>query len=465
MSQVRVIQSMKSDPTWFQEKAPVPMQPDEKGQEMELLMVYRDIPYQTVTGFGGALTEASAMNYHDMDESQKQAFLRDCFSPEGLNYNSGRIHIGACDFSRGLYSYCDTPDDTELKTFSIDCDRPYTLPFLQDIKAFRGEELPLLASPWSPPAWMKTNGDMLHGGKLKKEYYGVYAQYIVKFLTAYEKEGLPVERLTIQNEPKAVQIWESCIYTAEEEREFLCEYLRPALDQAGWTGKVLIWDHNKERVYTRVKTILEDPRARKAVGGIAFHWYSGDHFDNLRLVREQYPEFELVFTEGCIELNGGTSMSQKAVGDGGAISTSQSPWEFGECYAYDMIGDFNNGMSGFLDWNVLLDERGGMNHVDNFCGAPLIYDHNEKKLLRQSSYCFIRHMSAYVPAGSRVVAHSCYRGDISVATFLTPEEKLVAVVLNQQEEDVSFVLNDVSNNTLAPITVPGKSITTLIVEE
>ena len=138
---------MKSDPKWFQEKAPVPMQPDEKGQEWDFFMVYRDIPYQTVTGFGGALTEASAMNYHDMDESQKQAFLQLFLAPEGLNYDRGRIHIGACDFSRGLYSYCDTPGDTELKTFTMTATGRIRCRFCRILKHSAGKNYPCWLRP------------------------------------------------------------------------------------------------------------------------------------------------------------------------------------------------------------------------------------------------------------------------------------------------------------------------------
>ena len=303
------------------------------------------------------------------------------------------------------------------------------------------------------------------GGSLKKEYYGVFADYLVKYVQAYRQQGIEISMLTVQNEAKAIQRWESCVYTAEQEQKFVVDYLYPALKKAGLEDvKIIIWDHNKERVFTRARTILSNETANQAVSGIAFHWYSGDHFENLELCREQFPDKDLLFTEGCVELTTAeTSMAVKAAESGGKLdSVSKAPWEFGECYAHDMMGNFNHGMTAFLDWNLLLDTQGGPNHVNNFCSAPIICDAKNNEFYLQPSYCFIAHMSRYIPVGSKRIAHSSYTSDLEVSTFLTPEQKTVVVVLNKNEKDIPFCLKDEVSNSIADFVSPAKSISTLI---
>jgi glucosylceramidase len=208
---------------------------------------------------------------------------------------------------------------------------------------------------------MKDNNDMLHGGKLKPEFYQSWANYFTKFIRAYEGEGIPIWGISIQNEPMATQKWESCIYSAEEERDFLKKYLGPTLKREGLSSrKVIAWDHNRDLIYQRASTILRDPEAAKFVWGIGFHWYepwSGGEpmFDNVRLVNETFPDKNLIFTEGCVDSFDAQKISE---------------WKFGEQYGRSMINDFNNGTVGWTDWNVLLDEQGGPNHVGNFCFAP-----------------------------------------------------------------------------------------------
>ncbi|MDF2614659.1 MAG: srfJ [Clostridia bacterium] len=465
MNKIKVIESTKYSKDWFKEWDPITMQKDVNEEEMKLLMVYSDITYQSIEGFGGAFTQASAYNYSKMNEILKKEILESYFSPNGLNYNIGRTHIGSCDFSFGQFSYCDKEGDFSLDTFDISCDKDYLIPFIKDAYTYKGLDIPLMASPWSPPAWMKTNHNMLSGGSLKEDCYEVWADYLVKYLLAYRNEGIHINRITIQNEPKAVQIWESCIYTALQEKNFLCHYLYPALKKAELEDiKIVIWDHNKERIFERARTILSDPKAQEAVYGIAFHWYSGDHFENLRLCKEYFPDKELIFTEGCVELTSTTtSMAQKALESvGGDNVVSQSPWEFGECYAHDMIGNFNNGMSTFLDWNLLLDVQGGPNHVANYCSAPIICDYENQRLLLQSSYCFIGHFSKYIPVGSKRIAHSLYTNDLMASCFITPDNQKVVVVLNKQDKAINFMLKDVVQDTIAEVHCAAKSILTLI---
>ena len=340
---------------------------------MQLLQVYTDIRDQTFQGFGGAFTQAAAETFFSMDEVDQGRVMDMLFGLEGLDYTCGRVAVGACDFSEGNYAYS-VSEQTFLDDFSVACDEKQILPLLRLAKQ-RYPQLRLLASPWSPPAWMKTTGEMCRGGRLRPECYDSYAEYLVRFLKAYEQAGVPIEYLTVQNEPEAVQTWESCLYTAEQEQQFIREHLMPALRRNGIICKLLVWDHNKEKAFTRAHEIFSDASVRDMVAGIAFHWYSGDHFENIALCRRMYPEKELVFTEGCVELTvSNTVMAMRATQGEGESTAVHGEWRYGECYGHDIIGNLNAGMNWSLDWNLLLDEKGGPNHVGNYCSAPLIYD-------------------------------------------------------------------------------------------
>ena len=224
----------------------------------------------------------------------------------GIGYTLARTNIQSCDFSGGSYSYV-ADNDKDLKTFSVQHDEQYRIPFIKQAIAAAGGKLTMYVSPWSPPAWMKDNHNVLNGGRLLPDYRQAWANFYVKFINAYEKEGIPVWGLSVQNEPMAKQSWESCIYTAEDERDFIKNFLGPTLHKSGMAQKILIaWDHNRDLVYQRASTILHDPEAAKYVWGIGYHWYetwtgSDMQFDNIKRVHEAFPEKNLIFTEGCVE--------------------------------------------------------------------------------------------------------------------------------------------------------------------
>lgn len=283
---------------------------------------------------------------------------------KGIGYALARISIHSCDFSSESYTYV-AANDKDLKTFSIAHDRQFRIPLIKKAIAAAGGELLIFASPWSPPAFMKDNKDMLYGGKLLPEFYQSWARYYTKFIKAYENEGIPIWGITIQNEPMATQTWESCIYTAVEERDFLKNYLGPIMKQEGLGDKkIIVWDHNRDLICQRVNTIFEDPEASKYAWGIGFHWYEDwvgaePMYDNVSKVAESFPDKKLLFTEGCVA----DFEPQKL-----------QFWPNAKRYGKSMIQDFNRGTVGWTDWNILLDEIGGPNHVKNFCFAPIHAD-------------------------------------------------------------------------------------------
>jgi len=317
--------------------------------------------FQEFLGIGGAITDASAEVFSTLNEQQQNQFLQAYFGENGINYNIIRTSIHSSDFGLGSHTYIDE-GDSELNTFSIAKDKEKRIPLIKKAIELIKDDLVFYASPWSPPAFMKSNKSMLQGGKLLPEYRQAWAVYYAKFIKAYEKEGIPVWGLTIQNEPMAVQRWESCIYTAEEERDFLKNYLGPTLEKEGLGDKkIIVWDHNRDLISERANTIFEDKDAAKYAWGIGFHWYETwtgglPKYDNLKNINESFPAKNMMFTEGCQE---------------GFDTERLHYWPNAERYGSSMINDFNSGVVGWTDWNILLDERGGPNHVQNFCFAPV----------------------------------------------------------------------------------------------
>ena len=408
---------------------------------MRVIKIYPDIKRQEILGFGGAFTEASAYVWSRMSKQQQEKILELYFGESGNKYNFCRCHIQSCDFSLGNRAYVE-PGDSGLKTFSIDGDKKYIIPF---VKAALGKnpEMELMASPWSPPAFMKDTNNM-NTGSLLKEYYSAWARMMVKYVEAYKAEGINITRMTVQNEPEATHNhWDSCHYTAEQEADFAVNYLRRELDAAGFSDmKILIWDHNKDRIIDRCKAIFALPGAYDAVDGIGFHWYTGDHFESVQYASEKYAGKELIFTEGCVEYSQGQTT---------AIENA-------ERYAHDMRGNLNAGMNGFIDWNLLLDAQGGPNHAGNFCDAPIMCDDSKDTLDVKLSYSYIGHFSRFIKKGAyRVLASSFGKGLESVA-FENTDKSIAVVVLNTTDENKTFEIQIGSKG--CDITLEARSIMT-----
>lgn len=406
----------------------------QKGQPFEnevVVFVDPSKKFQTYLGIGAALTDASAETFYKLPAAAQKEFLTAHFDKEkGIGYTVARTNINSCDFSSDMYTYV-SENDKDLQSFTIEHDKKYKIPFIKEAMKSAGGHINLFASPWSPPAWMKDNNDMLQGGKLKPEYYNSWAMYYTKFIKAYEKEGLPVWGISVQNEPMAKQRWESCIYTAEEERDFLKNHLGPVMYKEGLQDKkIIVWDHNRDLMYQRAQTYFDDPEAAKYAWGIGFHWYedwSGGvpMYDNVRRVYESYPDKNIFFTEGCAE----------------SFNASRyKAWVLGEEYGRSMINDFNNGMVGFTDWNILLDETGGPNHVGNFCFAPVHGDTKTGQLIYTNAYYYIGHFSKFIQPGARRIISSPSRSQLLSTSFENPDGSLTVVVMNQGDAATTFFL-------------------------
>lgn len=383
--------------------------------EMRQLIVYRDCAEQMFRGFGGAFTEAAGWAWLTLSEKRQAELLEAYFGESGLRYALGRVHLNSCDFSLSNYACVESREEYEAGRFSVERDSVYLLPFIQAAGRTAGRPIELLLSPWSPPAFMKDNGDMNRGGKLLPEYRVLWAECLARYALEYRRAGCCVRMLSVQNEPAASQKWDSCLYTGEEEGRFAAEFLRPALDKAGLSDVgLLLWDHNKERLFFRARESMAAAGDGSAVAGFAFHWYAGDHFSALPLVRRAWPEKELWFTEGCVEYS-------RCRRESGADRARR--------YAHDIIGNLANGANASIDWNLLLDEKGGPNHAGNYCEAPVMLDGGS--LRRNPSYYAIGHFSRYIRPGAVRLCHSVYDSRLECVAFRNPDGSRAAVVLNR----------------------------------
>ena len=419
--------------------------------ETELsIFVNPEVTFQQLIGIGGAITDASAEVFATLPAERQEELLEAYYSEDGIGYTLCRTNIHSCDFSSGSYTYIEEGDAT-LKSFSIDHDRQYRIPLIKQAIEKAGGSLTLFASPWSPPAFMKTNDNMLRGGSLRPEYYDAWARYYARFIMAYEAEGIPVWGITVQNEPMATQTWESCIYTAEQERDFLKNHLGPVLDMEG-LGRIniVVWDHNRDLIVHRANTILGDPDAAKYVWGTGFHWYetwtgSQPNFNNLNRVRESFPDKELLFTEGCAE---------------SFRPDHYQYWPNAERYGDAMINDFNCGAAGWTDWNILLDEIGGPNHVGNFCFAPVHANTNTGELIYTPSYYYIGHFSKFIRPGAHRVSTSCSRTFLESTTFVNTDGSYATVIMNGTDQPIEY--NFYVGNQKARLSIPARAIQTLV---
>lgn len=423
---------------------------DQPDEHFPTVILDPDKQFQLIEGFGGALTDASAETFYKLPVEKQDELIKAYFDPEeGLGYSLCRTHINSCDFSSESYAYSEVPGDSALEHFSIEHDLTYRVPLIKLALDAAGADLRLFASPWSPPAWMKTNNHMLRGGKLLPEYNQAWADYYVKFFEAYKEEGIEFWGLTVQNEPMATQTWESCLYTAEEERDFVKNYLGPAIASSKFKDhKIIIYDHNRGVMYQRAATVYDDPEASKYVWGTGFHWYTGDHFENLRHVNDAFPDKKMLFTEGCVYPFDFEKMYE---------------WHWGERYGESIIHDLNNYSVGWVDWNILLDETGGPNHVSNFCYAPVIGDTRTGELHYMNSFYYLGHFSKFIRPGARKIVCSSNNDDILATAFINPDGTIAVAAMNMTGEGRDFKIWLAGQGV--PVKLPSHSITTVVLNQ
>jgi len=446
-----------------------------------------------IVGFGGAFTESAALVLQRLSPELRARVLEGYFGPDGLGYTLGRVHINSCDFSTENYAFDNVDGDLNLTYFdtNVTRDTKALIPFIlsaQDALRSQGKVLQLFATPWSPPAWMKTNLQMDHSGKpcLRSGMEATWAMYFAKWVSAYKEHGIPLWAITVQNEPENNATWEGCVFTAEEATDFLATHLGPTMRALHPEVRIFAYDHNKDHVYEWAKATYSNPLAAQYVTGIAFHWYSGDSFDAVRHVHAEFPQAVLLPSEATYE--------RWKWHAGASLETGE--WSFGEGYAHDIIGDLNAGAVGWTDWNLLLDEKGGPNHVDNVCDAPMMANFSRGELYFHPQYYFIGHFSKFILPGSLRLrstvwgtsryrgrsAYACWGADgkklpdsstcrgygvcteedgLEVTSFLRPDGLVAAVVLNCGGSAITFKLRESAR--AAEVIIPPHAIQTYLI--
>ena len=379
-------------------------------------------------GMGGAITEAAAYNYLKLPEKRRKVFLDAYYSKAGLGYNWGRVAVGSCDFSLTEHEY------------KLTRDKKYILPMLQDILARK--DLQLIASPWSPPARMKTNLQLREGGRLRKRYYEEYAQYLRKWLDDYAEAGVKVDYLVPQNEPAAAQKWESCKWSLRAQRMFIYHYLAPALD--GTETRILGWDHNKKYLRRVARRLLARAPSETAdmMAGLAFHWYDGTCMKQMEKVHEHYADKILISSEMCC---GWSKYDEKA-------------WQKdADLYTGEIFACMNAGVTAWLDWNILLDYKGGPAQQDNQVKAPIILNEKGDDFILTPIYKRLYKIAHAIPAGSEILYSESDglrvkdgRPSGVMAVTLKHQDGIRVVMINFWDEEVEVQIAEEKSIEIAP---------------
>jgi len=411
------------------------------------ITVDRTFRFQEILGFGGALNDAAAFTFSKLNSDLQKQVIEAYFGKTGIGYTVCRTNINSCDYSPESYSFDDTQGDYELKNFNITYNQQAMFPLLKRVLTESVSPVKLFGSPWSPPAWMKSNAQLdgsNHPGLIQDpKVFASWALYFSKVVTEYHNNGADLWGITIQNEPEFAAPYEACCFTAEEQRDFLKTYLGPQLRKDHPDLKIMIYDHNKDHVANWARTFYTDPVAASFADGTAFHWYSGYQFQNLALAHNIAPSKFLLGTEAS---NGHTDMEV---------------WIYGESFAYDIIGDLNNWAVGWVHWNMLLDSQGGPNHMGGKGSAPIHADIAAQKLTIGPMYWCIGQFSQFITPGSTVLSSYVYDSAVlQVVAVLTKDGKTVVVVLNRNDVAVPYVLQD--GKKAASVISPPHSVQTLI---
>ena len=447
-----IYQSKKDTTRQMQKITSLDMADTQVKSKKTLVNIHTDMRYQTYRGVGAALTEAACYNIMQLSQDKREELIKLLFDKQsGAGFDLVRVSIGSCDFSIRDVSYVWDKDET-LSTFSIDSDRIYILPVLKRALAYN-KDINILASPWSPPAWMKTNNSLLRGGELKREYYPVMANYVIKYLQAYKREGVNITYITPQNEPNYSAPYESCRYTPEQEKDYAVDYLKPAIEKAGFKNvKMMIYDHDKDALLSRMERMLDTKKARKRIDGISVHWYSGRHFEELQMTHERFPEKEIINAE----FSTGPAIGSKNI--------PWSDWEDLQFKVYEMIGDFNNHVSGTIDWSMVLDLKGGpMHHREGRLGgkATVIVDKANNRYLVQPLYYAQAHFSKFIQPGAVRLGTSSYSEHVRACSFMNPDGNIIIVMLNTAtvKKDLSLQIDKQS----VKMALPPKSLQTIVI--
>ncbi|DBA00915.1 TPA: LOW QUALITY PROTEIN: hypothetical protein N0F65_006115 [Lagenidium giganteum] len=435
--------------------------------------------YQKIIGFGGAFTDAAAINVYRLDADLQQWLLDAYYSDRGLQYSLGRIPIASCDFSEREYSYNPVVDDFAMKHFSIDVDRApnsHKLELIQRAINISSRHLTMFASSWAPPVWLtreNRTGNCHVKGSPGDKHWKALALYYSKFVDAYEAEGIKIWGMTVQNEPgKPIiqpSVWQSLRLSPEEERDFIKKDLGPLMRERHPELKIIAHDDQKPDIKSRLAP-FQDPDARQYISGIGVHWYKdldffffgvGGDFKALSDFHAQFPDMLILPTEACE----GFLPKWLGTGVGVKLHDYKTMWKRAENYAHDILNDLLNFASGWTDWNIALDTNGGPNWAKNFVDAPIVVDEQGgKEFYKQPMYYILGHFAKFLPAGSvRVELTSVTKQkDLERVAFVTPDNWQVVILFNRKSSSRQLKLR-CSPQQVVTLTLAAQSLHTVMI--
>ena len=441
------------------------------------ITLFPDSTYQTITGFGGSFTEASAYLLNQLSAENRNRILQAYFGDEGARYSLTRTHINSCDFSLSNYSYAPVAGDTSLQHFSIEEDRDDIIPMIKDAMAISSEGFKIIASPWTAPPWMKTNTDW-RGGQLLPQYRDTWALFFSKYLTAYREEGIDIWGVTVENEPLGNDSnWESMHFSPQEMTDFVQHYLGPQLEADGHDVQLLGYDQNREHLREWVDTMYQNEETAKYFDGTAIHWYASTYEvfpEELQYAHQKAPGKHLIQTEACVDAevpqwqNDAWYWSKEATDWGWDWAPEEDKYLHPKYvpvyrYARDIIGCLNNWVDGWVDWNMVLNRQGGPNWFENWCVAPVIVDPEQDEVYFTPLYYTMAHFSRFIRPGAVRIGFDNPDADLMTTAAQNPDGSIAVVVFNPTEQEKTFSLTLGQQTT--NLQISGRALQTILIKQ
>jgi glucosylceramidase len=432
--------------------------------------------FQTITGFGGSFTEASAYLLNQLSLENRNKILEAYFGETGARYSLTRTHMNSCDFSLGNYSYAPVAGDIDLQHFSIEEDMDDIIPMIKDAMAISKEGFKIISSPWTAPPWMKDNKDW-KGGKLLPEYYPTWALFFSKYIDAYRAEGIDIWAFTVENEPLGNDSnWESMHFTPQEQNDFVINHLGPRLRADGQEVKIFGFDQNRDDEMIKwVDEMYDNETARDFYDGTAVHWYAStyDYFPEvLQYAHQKAPDKYLINTEACVDAevphwqNDAWYWAKEATDWGWDWAPEKYKHRHPKYvpvfrYARDIIGCLNNWVDGWVDWNMVLDRQGGPNWAKNWCVAPVIVDPQADEVYFTPLYYTLAHFSRFIRPGALRIGFNNPDESLMVTAAQNPDGSIAVVIFNPEEQAKGIKLS--LQGKELEFSINGKAVQTIVI--
>jgi len=448
-----------------------------ESKNLAILTLNPNEKFQTITGFGGSFTEASASLLNRLSAANRKKILEAYFGENGANYSLTRTHIASCDFSLSNYTYAKVENDKLLENFTIEDDKSDLIPMILEAKAISKEGFNIIASPWTAPPWMKDNKKYV-GGKLLPEFNDSFALYFSKYLEAYKKEGINIWGVTVINEPHGNgNNWESTLFSPKEMTDFVQNHLGPKLEKDGWAEvKILGYDQNRAGIKEWVDVMYENGITSQYYDGLAIHWYEStfDYFPKeLQYAHQKAPNKYLIQTEACVDSeiphwNDDAWYWKKEATDWGWDWASEKDKHLHpkyapvNRYATDIIGCLNNWVDGWVDWNMVLDTQGGPNWFKNWCVAPVIVDPEKDEVYFTPLYYTMTHFSKFMRPGAVKIGCQINNNNLMSTAVKNPDGTTAVVIFNPTEQEFAVEINQ--KNIKKNISIPAKALQTILIK-